>query len=420
MNKTPDEHIHQLTNHLFREQSGKMVSFLSHKYGYKEIDNILDAVQEAFEAALANWKFSGIPHHPFAWLYRVASNRLLNKIKKQQTAKTYTDRLSAATGPADTPGEQEMEDSLLKLLLFFSKIGFSPRNKLIVSLYFLCGLGYAEIAHALLMKTETVKKVIGRSKESIKQFSGKYENFSIGSIREDLPHLLQIIYLLFNEGYKTSQKSGTIQYDLCFEAIRLGKLILRYNAGNGPANGLLALMFFNTSRFPSRVVADFWVSLEHQDRELWDRTLIREGHHYLQIARENQEIPDKYYLEALISSIHCMAKSYGETDWKAISFLYRQLEKMEPNSFAVILNRIIAESNHKDIAISIYELEEMEEHLIKEHPFSYFSAKAHFYARLENGEKAIEYYKQALHETRNKTDQHFIRHKIDEIERNFA
>ncbi|MDP9959549.1 RNA polymerase sigma factor [Chryseobacterium lathyri] len=412
MNRDFDESIHTLTDHLFRENYGKMVSYLSQKYGYKEIENIVDAVQESFETALNTWKFSGIPDNHFAWLYRVAVNKLLNKIKYSGIRKSNVDHLDIAEEIIHEYNEKELEDSLLKLLIFFSKIDFSERNKLIISLYFLCGFGYEEIANALILKNETVKKVILRSKENIKQFAEKYDDFQIGSFDDCRKHLLKIMYLIFNEGYKTSQKKGSINYDLCYEAIRLAKLVQSYDVRNSEINSLLALMFFNSARFPARIEKGTWVSLEDQDRDLWDKNLIYEGFYYLELAKYNQANLSKYYIEALIGSVHCTSESYGNTNWQTISFLYKQIEKIEPDSISVKLNRIISESNFKNINTLLLEVNILEGLITKESAFTFFSSKAHLYFKLREWNTAIEYYELSLNYTKNKTDIYYIDGKI--------
>lgn len=416
MNKHGDEHIHALTSHLFREHYGKMVSFLSRKYGYQEIENIADAVQEAFEAALNTWKFSGIPDHHFAWLYKVAANRLVNKLRQSDIIQSHLGRLKTTEDTLEVYQEQELEDSLLKLLVFFSKINLPERNKLIVSLYFVCGFGYTEIANALMMNTETVKKVVLRSKERIGQFARSYQDFQISTIDDQTDHLLRIIYLMFNEGYKASRKKETICYDLCYEAMRLAKLVQKYNDHPG-ANALLALMFFSASRFPARIVNSTWVSLEDQDRSLWNKALITEGYFYLERARTKQVNPDAYYLQALISSIHSTSASYEETDWKAISFLYRQLEKIGVDSVPVTLNRIISESNYRNIDDLITESELLERSITKKNAFIFYSTRAYLYLRMKNTERALDYYKRALEHTQNKTDMNYICEKIALIEK---
>lgn len=396
--------IHGLTGHLFRENFGKMVSHLSGKYGYHQIENILDAVQEAFEAALTSWKFSGVPENPFGWLYRVASNKLINRLKHRNTE---TPLLPDQEHPEEFYNEKELEDSLLQLLVFFSGTRFSERNKLIISLYYLCGFGYGEISHALLMKTEAVKKVILRSRETIKNLAGRRADSPVSISGSNLDHLLTIIYLLFNEGYKVSGKNGSIRHELCYEAMRLGRLILNYGADDPETNALMALMFFNASRFPARTANNTWISLEDQDRSLWSRELIAEGHHYLLKAKNNREHLSRYYLEALISSIHCLSPSYADTDWKTLAFLYRRLD---PFSVPVRLNRIVAESHFRPLGELIAETEKLP--VTTETSFAFFCTRAYLFKRAGQRDAAIENYEQALQHTLNRADQAWLRDKI--------
>lgn len=389
-----------------------MVSHLSGKYGYHQIENILDAVQEAFEAALTSWKFSGIPAHPFSWLYRVARNKLINRLKRlnTETPLEYDQEY-----PDEHYSEQELEDSLLKLLIFFSGTHFSERNKLIISLYYLCGFGYNEISHALLMKTETVKKVVLRSRETIKNLTSRWSASALSINESNLDHLLTILYLLFNEGYKTSTKNGSISHELCYEAMRLGSLVLRHLPDHSEINALLALMFFNASRFPARAAKNIWVSLEDQDRSLWNRTLIAEGHHYLLKAKNHRESLSRYYIEALISSLHCLAGSYEQTDWKTLAYLYRQLD---PRSVPVQLNRIVAESHFRPLEELISETESLP--ATAESAFPFFCTLAYLFSRSKQQERAVENYRQALLHTSNRTDHTYIRLKIKEIIENSA
>jgi len=396
--------IHGLTGHLFRENFGKMVSHLSGKYGYHQIENILDAVQEAFEAALTSWKFSGVPENPFGWLYRVARNKLVNKLRHLNAEVS----LMPEQGYSEEEySNRELEDSLLRLLVFFSRTSFSERNKLIISLYYLCGFGYREISHALLMKTDAVKKVVLRSRETIKTLNDSWYASPLNPDQADYDHLLTIVYLLFNEGYKTSGKNGSIRHELCYEAMRLGRLILNYRTGEPEINALMALMFFNTSRFPARTSARTWISLEDQDRSLWSRELIAEGHHYLQKAKNNRHHLSRYYLEALISSIHCLSDSYAQTDWKTLAVLYRRLDA---RSVTVELNRLVAESHFRPLDELISETEKLP--VTAETAFAFFCTRAYLFSRLKQWDAAIENYTQALLHTSNRTDRTWLNDKI--------
>ncbi len=415
MNKSASQDIHLLTGHLFREYHGKMVSSLTRKYGYHELDNCRDAVQEAFEAALLSWKFKGIPPQALAWLLKVARNKLLHKIKREATGNTHLRSFQKEAEPG-LLAEEELEESQLRLLLFFSRIALSERNKLIVCLHFLGGFGYAEIGSALLLRTETVKKVIARSSAQIREFALNYENFTPEIPKENTALLLRIIYLLFNEGYKTSKKTGTISYDLCYEAIRLAKLMLHTGCTSPDLYALLALMFFNSSRFPARIGTEGWIPLEEQDRSLWNKSLIAEGLHYLKVSKNESSQLSSYYLEALISSVHCSAPTYASTDWKTLVYLYRQWERLSPGSIAISLNRIVAQSNIGNSRDCIAEIESLcNTDLPAEMYFSVYASKAHLYAKLKDWPQARACYTKAMTYARNVTDQNFIRRKLQAL-----
>ncbi len=418
MNNSTDRDINLLASHLFRENYGKMVAYLARKYGYHQIDTITDTVQEAFEAALRTWKFNGIPDNTFAWLLKVANNRLLNKIRQTKIHQTHLNTIAGSS--KDNVTEPELEESLLSLLTYFSGIDFSDRNKLIISLYFLCGFGYDEIANALFLKRETVKKVIVRSREEIRQFAFRYDAAEAGIYKNHLPHLLKIIYLLYNEGYKSSKKDGDMHYDLCYEAIRLGKLMLNHCPENTGLHSLLALMFFNTSRFAARTRQNCWISIEEQDRNRWDKTLISEGFYHLNMAKTGQAIPGKYYLEALIASVHSSSESYRTTDWQTIVYLYRQLELLEPKSIAIKLNRIIAECNIRSGEDLITELQDLEPAVGEEAAFSFYSAMAYIFLRMNDWTQAKEYYTLSGSFTKNSTDRNFIDKKLRDIEQHLS
>jgi RNA polymerase sigma factor (sigma-70 family) len=409
------EEIQSLTDHLFRSNYGKMVSYMSQKYGYHEIENILDAIQEAFEAALKTWKYAGVPDNHFAWLYKVASNKLLTKLNHINIGKSYVSKQQIDETTIAEYTEKEVDDSMFKLLVFFSKVSFSERNKLVISLYYVAGFGYAEIANALILNVEAVKKVILRSKETIKQFAQKYVDFDIDRLDLNIKHLLKSIYLLFNEGYKTTKKNGSINHDLCYEAIRLAKLAQHHVENDTEVNALLALMFFNAARFPARISGGNWVSLEKQDRRLWDQALIAEGFRYLKKAKSKDLALSKYYLEAVISSVHSTAANYEATDWKIISYLYIQLEYLEPNSIAITLNRIISASNYQNIDDLIRELNSLESLITKEMTFTYCCTKAHLYCKQQDLNSALINYNLSLAYAKNKMDINFVNERISSI-----
>jgi len=267
----------------------------------------------------------------------------------------------------------------------------------------------------MILQVDAVKKVILRSRAAIKKFALRYEGFHMDAIAGDLSHLMTIVYLLFNEGYKTCQKNSKIKYDLCHEAIRLAKLIHHDVPCHPELNSLLALLLFNTSRFPARIDDSVWVSLIDQDRKLWNRALIAEGFYHLNIAKDHQVGLSRYYLEALISSLHCSAASYQQTDWPRIVFLYQQLERLLPNAVAIKLNRIVAQSNFGNLVSLLLEMDALESSSLPQSAFAFYSSKAHLQVKLQNWQLAAENYRFALPHTKNLTDVRYINQKLNDI-----
>ncbi|MES2560827.1 MAG: DUF6596 domain-containing protein [Bacteroidota bacterium] len=408
--------INQLTAHLFRENSGKMVAVLSRTFGLSQIDTVLDVVQDTFETALSKWRFSGVPDNPSGWLMQVAKNKALNTFKRENKSNPFdpTDYLDRF----DTPVEQqldilfspkEIKDSQLRLLFTCCHPDFSPRNQIIITLNILCGFGVPEIANALLMNDEAVKKALTRSKQSLRKLDHILQAHIITQSAERLHTVQTILYLLFNEGYKTTRSKDAINHDLCYEAIRLAKLLESENYSETDA--LLSLMFFNLSRFPARLSTnDEWLSLEEQDRSRWNSVFIEEGYHYLNKATRQPELT-RFHLEAIIASVHCSAPTFEATNWSTIAYLYSQLEKLEPSPL-VTLNRIIAESYLPGTTNSIQALNAIASDALFQHNFLLLAAKGDIYKRqgeLENARKA---YEEALHLAVSPADKKFLTRKI--------
>jgi len=408
----------QITAHHFREHSGMMVAALTRDYGLSKLDSVMDAVQDTFETAISKWQFSGVPDNPSAWLMKVARNKLINMLKRESRLLYIDPMLSALDFPEEgfksgtSLSDEEISDSQLHLLLACCHPAISQRNQIALTLHVLCGFGTPEIANALMMSNEAVKKALSRSK-------GVLRNTGVvigGEIKQQLETQLDmvhsILYLMFNEGYKATRGTVGIKMDLCYEAIRLAKILRSGSDDHAKTNALLSLMFFHVSRFPARLSGtQEWLTLEHQDRSLWDRTFIAEGIYYLNRAADPNSLC-KFYLEALIASVHCLSIDFNQTDWEKISSLYRLLEILEADSPLIRLNRIIAESYFADPFSLIPELESMETMMSGKHKFALLTTKAHLYEKADNTDEAIKLYKQSLNHVESKPDETFIRNKL--------
>lgn len=416
------DNIHRLTAHLFRENSGKMTAVLCRKFGVSQIETILDVVQETFETALVKWRFSGIPDNPPAWLMQVARNKAINVFKREGKTHYFS--------PLDVPIQEEtslegqfdfslspheINDSQLRLLLSCCNQAISPRNQIVITLNILCGFGLPEIANALLMKEESVKKALARSKATLRSMDDILQAKPLPQAGEQINTVLTILYLIFNEGYKTTRTKKAINNDLCYEAIRLTKILLNNSSiTHEETYALLSLMFFNLSRFPARLNSvEEWLSLEEQDRSKWNDVFIEEGYYYLNKATKGNEL-SRFHIEAIIASLHCSAPSFHETDWEKITFLYRQLEILEPSSPFISLNRVIAESFISDPQKSLHSLDKIRTHEVFKDSFLLPAVKGNIYNRKGELQNAIRFYSKALELAQSPTDKSFLQRKIVE------
>jgi RNA polymerase sigma factor (sigma-70 family) len=418
-----DNSINLLTAHLFRENSGKMIAVLSRMIGLNQIALILDVVQDTFEAALMQWRFQGVPDNPSGWLMTVARNKALNALKKENRIQFSS---SAGLYETDTDFEKQFDflvsdneigDSQLKLLFTCCHQDFSVKNQIILTLHILCGFGVPEIANALLMKPESVKKVLTRCKASLRGLDNMLQAPVLSPSGERIETVHIILYLMFNEGYKTTRNKSGIKHELCYEAIRLAKLMLQdKNNVRGETYALLALMFFNLSRFPARRTEHGeWMTLEEQDKTLWDGRFTEEGFYFLRLATQSDSL-SRYHLEAIISSLHCTSLTFRDTDWPKIVYLYRQLELIVPDSPIIKLNRIIAESYTQDPLDSITAIESLERTSDMSDNFLFAAVKGDMYRRAQEPRKARAAYSIALELASAPPDKEFLRRKIKQCQ----
>ena len=375
----------------------------------------MDIIQDTFEAALLNWRYHGVPDNPSAWLMQVAKNKAINAVKKESKIEKST------TIPEETIDaqfenyidERRIRDSQLWLLMTCCHPDLSEKNQIIITLNIFCGFGIPEIANAIMMKNEAVKKAISRGKKVLKQSKSNILLQTNNHFVEKVEILLTILYLMFNEGYKTTRGKKGINHEMCYESIRITKLLTNdkhdYSA---EANALLALMFFNIARFPARLgESNEWLTIEEQDRSLWLKPYIEEGFHYLNKATQSKKIT-KFHLQAIIASLHCSAPNFKSTDWKKITYLYQQMELVDP-TFKVKLNRIIAES-FVELDKSKKSIVELQSQLDKNNHLLYFIAQGHIFRRLGESENASYSYIKALEHAISPVDKNFLQKRINE------
>ncbi len=341
-----DTGVSKLLDHLFRHESGKMVAVLSRLFGFKNLETAQDIVQDTLLQAMNTWSYKGIPENPSAWLYKTAKNKAIDLLRREKKFSEISPLLrsehSLTISVHNLFLENEIEDSQLRMIFACCHPAIPEDSQVALTLKTLCGLSVNEIAKAYLTNEETIAKRIYRSKEKIKTGHIELEVPVGDELHQRLDVVLKTLYLLFNEGYNSSQPDWLIRDDLCYEAMRLCYILSEHpNTGLPRTNALLALICLQASRLPARIDDNGnIILLKRQDRTKWNKDLIKKGLYYIEMATDGQEITT-YHLEAAIASLHAVAPSFEKTDWASIYHLYETLYSISPSP-VIALNKAIA------------------------------------------------------------------------------
>ncbi|HLZ89813.1 MAG TPA: sigma-70 family RNA polymerase sigma factor [Puia sp.] len=378
-------------DHLFRHESGKLVSVLTRIFGVENIDLAGDVVQDSVAEALSQWQYKGIPDNPSGWLFRVAKNKALNLLNREKYRRKYSadTRHSLLYGEAVESSldgffsDEEILDDQLRMIFTCCHPALSPDSQIALALKTLCGFSVPEIARSFLTTEENIKKRLTRAKQAIREDAVPFDVPAGEELHRRTGVVLETIYLLFNEGYSAYTGDDIVRYDLCAEAIRLAGIIEQHPAIRDKSGvcALLSLMYFNASRFTARQDREGrLLTMAEQDRSLWDRSLIAKGIDWLR----RSTLPGNgsvYFLLAMISAHHCMAPDYASTDWKSILECYDSLVQVE-HSPVVLLNRAIALSKVEGPEKALRELEPLQDDTALQTYPLFYSTKAELHIQL--------------------------------------
>jgi RNA polymerase sigma-70 factor (ECF subfamily) len=344
--------------HFFRHAYGKLVAVLVRRVGVQHLGLVEDAVQGALMAALTAWVMRGVPVQPEAWLHRVAHNNLMGNLRRDAGRARI---LEGATANDEEPAEDgvsphfdgEVRDEMLRMLFVCCDNALPQESRLALALKTLCGFGVSEIASRLFTTEANVHKRLARARERLRQFPVDTETPPLDALQARLPSVHAVIYLLFNEGYLSSQQEHAVRRELCDEAIRLGSLLATHPVGATPETfALLALMHLHAARLGGRQDASGGLLLlEEQDREQWDKAGIQVGMQWL-VRSSSGESFTRFHAEAGIAAQHCLAPSFADTNWEEIAGLYAMLERIDPSPLH-ILNRAVATAEWKGPAAGL-------------------------------------------------------------------
>lgn len=330
--------------HLLRELVPQVLAVITRRF--RDFADAEDAVQEALIAAASQWPETGIPENPRGWLIRVASRRMIDRIRSEEARRDRQDEVASQavlyTPPAGFDPNQGPElDDTLQLFFLCCHPALTPSSSIALTLRCVGGLTTSEIARAFLVPESTMAQRISRAKASIQAAGARFDPPTQAERGERLSAVLHILYLIFSEGYSASSGPQTQRVELAQEAIRLGRALHAVVAGDPEAAGLLALMLLTDARRSARMGADGQsIPLDEQDRKLWDRAEIQEGVRLLEAALSRGAI-GAYQLQAAVAALHDEAERVEDTDWPQILALYELMMKLADNPM-VALNYAVA------------------------------------------------------------------------------
>jgi len=424
MSERSTEQIRELLDSLYRVDSGRILATLIRLLG--DFDLAEEAMHEAFAAALSLWPRSEVPGNPRPWLISTARFKAIDTLRRRARFDASQDELArhleAQWSSAEkSNGEDSLEESLegsleddrLRLIFTCCHPSLAPDAQVALTLREVCGLTTEEIARSFLVTPATLAQRIVRAKAKIREIPIPYEVPTPQELPERLGAVLQVIYLVFNEGYSTAAGAEVTRAELTGEAIRLGRLLAELQP-EPEVIGLLSLMLLQESRRAARTSpAGELILLEAQDRSLWNREQIVEGVALVGKAMKSRRF-GPYTLQAAIAAVHAEAESAAATDWRRIVALYNQLVRILPSP-VVHLNRAVAIAMRDGPEAGLAHIEAVLEHGGLSNYYLAHSARAEMYRRLGRTAEAKSSYEKALALTQQEPERQFLQERIRQL-----
>lgn len=399
---------------LLRELAPQVLGRLIRRY--RQFDIAEDAAQDALLKAVTIWPEQGVPDNPAAWLYTVASNRLIDLIRSEAARRTREEDYARDDVVAVEWGDEasESEDDTLDLLFLCCHDALSASSQIALTLRAVGGLTTAEIASAYLVPESTMAQRISRAKQTIKAAGAAFGRLSPMQRQERSDAVKRVLYLMFNEGYTATGGNDLIRVDLSAEAIRLTRQLVRLQPDDGESIGVLCLMLLTDARRPARTTPDGdLLPLDEQDRSLWNRQTITEATELLVPALKTSTA-GPYLIQAAIAAIHADSSSTETTDWEEILQLYCLLDHMVSNPM-VTLNRAVALAMVDGPEAALRLLDRLEKEPIIAGHYRLTSVRAHLLELSGDFRGAREAYQAAARATLSSPERRYLERRADRL-----
>jgi RNA polymerase sigma-70 factor (ECF subfamily) len=400
-----------LLEHLFRHQSGRMVAHLTRLLGPAHIDLAEEAVQDTMIRALQSWPYHGVPENPPAWLFRVAHNLAIDAIRRHrmmgEKAEAMVAELSrSSAGMPDHPEiEEQLRDDELRMIVMCCHPEIPRESRVALSLKTVGGFSVREIARAFLAEDAAIAQRLARAKRQIRDQRLTLDPPRGPEMKPRLDSVLEVIYLIFNEGYAAHEGEDLIRTDLCFEALRLASLVAASSIATPGAQALMALLAFQAARLPARVdQSGDLVLFEQQDRARWDQRLIQAGFRHFDRSMAGDEV-SIYHAQAAIAATYAAP---GPIDWGMILRLYDELLEMYPSPVAE-LNRAVAMAKSGRPAEALAELDRLEKNPQLRDYYLMPAARGHLLLELGRREEAAASFRQSIECSCSEPERRFLR-----------